>query len=117
MEHALASRPCRRQRGDQGCDGCTITAPAGDAAKIAGVDRTVGQGDVVRLGAWEASVIDVGGHTLGHVAYYVPGADRLRRRSPVRARLRADVRGDGATILGQSLAPEGAARNGNLLRP
>ncbi len=54
--------------------GCTITAPAGDAAKIAGVDRAVGQGDTVRLGAWEASVIDVGGHTLGHVAYYVPGA-------------------------------------------
>lgn len=55
--------------------GCTITAPAGDAAKIAGIDRQVGQGDVVMLGAHEARVIDVGGHTLGHIAYHLPGSD------------------------------------------
>ncbi|MCK9543360.1 MAG: hydroxyacylglutathione hydrolase [Novosphingobium sp.] len=55
--------------------GCTITAPAGDAAKIAGVDRTVEQGDRVTLGDWAASVIDVGGHTNGHIAYYLPEAD------------------------------------------
>ncbi len=54
--------------------GCTITAPAGDAAKIAGVDRTVGQGDTVSLGDFTAEVIDVGGHTMGHVAYYLPRA-------------------------------------------
>jgi hydroxyacylglutathione hydrolase len=54
--------------------GCTIVAPAVDAPKIAGVDRSVGQGDVVRLGAWEAQVIDVGGHTMGHIAYYLPAA-------------------------------------------
>jgi hydroxyacylglutathione hydrolase len=54
--------------------GCRITAPAGDAAKIEGVDRTVGQGDVVTIGDRQASVIDVGGHTLGHVAYHLPGA-------------------------------------------
>ncbi len=54
--------------------GCTIVAPAGEADKIAGVDRVVGQGDVVRLGDWEAQVIDVGGHTMGHIAYHLPGA-------------------------------------------
>lgn len=54
--------------------GCTVTAPAGDAAKIAGVDRTVDHGDVVALGAFEADVIDVGGHTLGHVAYHLADA-------------------------------------------
>lgn len=54
--------------------GCTIVAPAVDAPKIAGVDRSVDQGDVVRLGAWEAQVIDVGGHTMGHIAYYLPAA-------------------------------------------
>ncbi len=52
--------------------GCTITAPAGDADKITGVDRTVDQGDTVSLGAYTAQVINVGGHTLGHVAYYLP---------------------------------------------
>lgn len=54
--------------------GCMIVAPAVDAPKIAGVDRTVGQGDVVKLAAWAADVIDVGGHTMGHVAYYLPRA-------------------------------------------
>jgi len=51
--------------------GCTIVAPAAEAAKIAGVDRLVAQGDVVRIGAWDAHVIDVGGHTMGHVAYHL----------------------------------------------
>lgn len=32
-------------------------------------DRVVAGGDGVRLGAFEARVIDVGGHTLGHIAY------------------------------------------------
>jgi hydroxyacylglutathione hydrolase len=54
--------------------GCKIVAPAAELEKIAGVDRTVGQGDVVCLGDWEADVIDVGGHTLGHIAYYLPAA-------------------------------------------
>ncbi len=53
---------------------CTITAPVGDAEKIAGVDRTVGNGDTVELGEWQARVIDVGGHTAGHVAYHLPDA-------------------------------------------
>ena len=51
--------------------GCTITAPAGDAAKIAGIDRTVGNGDEVTLGEHTARVIDVSGHTMGHIAYYL----------------------------------------------
>ncbi|WP_225207348.1 hydroxyacylglutathione hydrolase [Novosphingobium huizhouense] len=54
--------------------GCTIVAPAVDAPRIAAVDRAVAQGDRVRLGASEAEVIDVGGHTLGHVAYHLPQA-------------------------------------------
>ena len=51
--------------------GCTITAPAGDAAKIAGIDRTVTHGEAVMLGGHAADVIDVGGHTLGHIAYHL----------------------------------------------
>lgn len=52
--------------------GCKIVAPETDAAKIAGVDRVVKHGDIVCLGAHEACTIDVGGHTLGHVAFYLP---------------------------------------------
>jgi hydroxyacylglutathione hydrolase len=54
--------------------GCTVTAPRADAPKIAGVDRTVAHGDAVWLGEWSAEVIDVGGHTLGHIAYHLPDA-------------------------------------------
>jgi hydroxyacylglutathione hydrolase len=55
--------------------GCTITAPTGDAAKIEGVDRTVDQGDTVLIGDVAAQVLNVGGHTLGHIAYHLPQAD------------------------------------------
>lgn len=54
--------------------GCTVTAPAGDAAKIAAVDRTVAGGDTAHIGEYAANVIDVGGHTMGHIAYYLPDA-------------------------------------------
>jgi len=54
--------------------GCTITAPAAEAARIAGIDREVAHGDNVSLGAFSADVIDVGGHTLGHIAYHLPEA-------------------------------------------
>ncbi len=54
--------------------GCTIVAPAAEAARITGIDREVSHGDRVALGDYTASVIDVGGHTLGHIAYYLPEA-------------------------------------------
>lgn len=54
--------------------GCTVHAPAGEAARIAAVDHAVRHGDVVCLGKWEADVIDVGGHTRGHVAYHLADA-------------------------------------------
>ena len=54
--------------------GCRITAPDAEASKIAGIDRTVSHGDTVALGDWQAEVIDVGGHTLGHIAYHLPAA-------------------------------------------
>jgi len=58
----------------KGETGCLITAPERDAARIPDADRTVQGGDSIWLGDWEAKVIDVGGHTLGHVAYYLPRA-------------------------------------------
>ena len=51
-------------------DGASITGPASEADKIGHVDAPVRSGDRVRLGACTAEVIDVGGHTLGHIAYW-----------------------------------------------
>lgn len=53
--------------------GCTVTGPAGEAAKITGIDRAVGEGDMVRIGGAEGRVIDVPGHTAGHIAYSFDG--------------------------------------------
>jgi hydroxyacylglutathione hydrolase len=55
--------------------GCTIIAPAGEKDRIAGIDHTVSQGDTVSLGRWQAEVVDVGGHTMAHIAYHLPEAD------------------------------------------
>jgi hydroxyacylglutathione hydrolase len=52
--------------------GCTVIAPAAEAAKIPTADRLVAEGDVVRLGAHEAQVLEVPAHTAGHIAYYLP---------------------------------------------
>ena len=54
--------------------GCTVTGPAAEAAKIPTLDRLVGEGDVVRIGAVEAQVIEVPAHTAGHIAYHLPQA-------------------------------------------
>ena len=40
--------------------------------KLSPIDEVVGQGDCVNLGKHEARVIDVSGHTNGHVAFHLP---------------------------------------------
>jgi len=50
--------------------GAKVTAPAAELAKIPDVDRPVREGDVVRLGAHEALVMEVPAHTAGHIAYH-----------------------------------------------
>lgn len=48
--------------------GCTIVGPA--AESIPGVDVSVKDGDAVQVGSFAARVLDVGGHTAGHIAYH-----------------------------------------------
>ena len=55
--------------------GCVITGPAEVERLGTAPDRVVGAGDTVALGAHEATVIDVGGHTNGHIAYHLPSAE------------------------------------------
>jgi hydroxyacylglutathione hydrolase len=54
--------------------GCRITGPAAEAARIPTLDRMVGEGDRVTIGAVAAEVLDVPAHTAGHIAYYLPEA-------------------------------------------
>src|SRR3546814_7748821 len=55
--------------------GCTVTGPAAEAARIPTLDRLVAEGDVVKLGAIEATVMEVPAHTAGHIAYYLPSEE------------------------------------------
>jgi len=52
--------------------GCQIVGPAGEAPKIPGLERPVKEGDSVEVGSFQATVLDVGGHTAGHIAYHFP---------------------------------------------
>lgn len=50
--------------------GCTVVAPQ-EVERIAPIDRVLKHGDTVKLGAHEAAIVDVGGHTNGHIAYHL----------------------------------------------
>lgn len=54
--------------------GATVTAPR-EVERISPIDRVVADGDTVTLGTWQAHIIDVSGHTNGHIAYHLPAAD------------------------------------------
>ncbi|MEM5516081.1 hydroxyacylglutathione hydrolase [Henriciella sp. AS95] len=54
--------------------GCRIYGPTGEAGKIPGIDAPLGGGDAIKLGDWSVKVMDVPGHTLGHIAYHIPEA-------------------------------------------
>lgn len=49
-----------------------VTGPKREAEKIPGLDATVAGGDTVKLGSVEFKVLDLPGHTLGHIGYHAP---------------------------------------------
>ena len=49
--------------------GATIIGPAGENGRVPGLDVPLNEGDRVSLGAHQAEVWEVPGHTLGHIAY------------------------------------------------
>src|SRR5947209_5825201 len=55
--------------------GASIVGPA-EVTRIAPLDREVKGGEVVMVGETRFEVIESGGHTLGHIAYFDP-ADRV----------------------------------------
>ena len=50
--------------------GCTVTGPEAECARIPTLDVRVKEGDHVKLGEAEASVLDVPAHTAGHIAFH-----------------------------------------------
>ena len=57
--------------------GVSIWGPEAEASKIPGLDQPVTGGNVLSFGSTDVQVINVGGHTLGHVAFYVPSQNIL----------------------------------------
>ena len=54
--------------------GATVTGAAADAHRLPPLDRALRPGDVTEAAGLPAQVIDVPGHTIGHVAFYLPEA-------------------------------------------
>ncbi|MGY6411782.1 MAG: hydroxyacylglutathione hydrolase [Alkalilacustris sp.] len=50
-----------------------VTGSAADAHRLPALDHALAPGDTLRIGSQEGRVIDVSGHTVGHVAYHFPG--------------------------------------------
>ncbi len=53
---------------------CTIIGPKPEADKIRGLDTAVGEGDTFQFGETSVKVFETPGHTLGHIAYWMPDA-------------------------------------------
>lgn len=53
--------------------GAIVIAPR-EVERVSPIDRVIAHGDIVMLGEWEAQVMDVSGHTNGHIAYHLPRA-------------------------------------------
>ncbi len=51
-----------------------ITGAEADRDRLPRLDRAVGDGETFRFGDAEVHVLDVSGHTVGHVAFHVPSA-------------------------------------------
>ena len=49
--------------------GATIIGPAGENGRVPGLDRSLAEGDFISIGAHQAEVWEVPGHTIGHIAY------------------------------------------------
>lgn len=61
----------------QAATGCQIVGPKADAGRIPGIAVALSDGERWRLGAEEAVVFDVPGHTSGHIAFWFEGSAAL----------------------------------------
>lgn len=54
--------------------GARVWGAAADAHRLPPLDHALAEGDSVEIGTLQGRVIDVSGHTVGHVAYHFPEA-------------------------------------------
>lgn len=54
--------------------GARVVGAAADAHRLPPLDLALTEGDSVAIGATEGHVLDVSGHTIGHIAFVFPGA-------------------------------------------
>lgn len=52
----------------------TVTGAAADAHRLPPLDREVSDGETFEFAGHRVEVMDVSGHTLGHIAFYMPDA-------------------------------------------
>lgn len=57
--------------------GAKVTGPRKAAEAVPGMDRLVGEGDIVKVGNLEFKVLDTPGHCIDHISYHAPGAKAL----------------------------------------
>ena len=57
--------------------GARLIGPRAEAARIAGMDRTVGEGDAVEIAGHRAVVYETPGHTSGHISLHIPDSAAL----------------------------------------
>ncbi|MCL4156902.1 UNVERIFIED_CONTAM: hypothetical protein GTU68_066281, partial [Idotea baltica] len=64
FDHAGGNEELKQQWGAQ------VVGAANDAKRIPGIDVRVADGDHFNFGGYSAQILEVPGHTTGHIAYY-----------------------------------------------
>ncbi|WP_158966361.1 hydroxyacylglutathione hydrolase [Chachezhania sediminis] len=54
-----------------------VVGHAADAERLPPLDVALNEGDPVTIGTETGTVIDVSGHTVGHIAFYFPGSNAV----------------------------------------
>lgn len=57
--------------------GATITGATADAHRLPPLTRSLAPGDSFEFAGHRVDILDVPGHTVGHIAYYIPSASAL----------------------------------------
>ncbi|MEZ5778280.1 MAG: hydroxyacylglutathione hydrolase [Paracoccaceae bacterium] len=57
--------------------GARVFGAAADAHRLPPLDEALREGDAVRIGMDEGVVIDVSGHTVGHIAFHFPNSNAV----------------------------------------
>ena len=58
-------------------DGVKVIGPKNEKEKIPGLDQPVAEGDEFEFAGSKVIVMDAGGHTKGHVAFYFPDHSKV----------------------------------------